>query len=203
MENSTAKTGQDRLGPILYTHGTKQNTKHICERGVSDNWTSILWEEIDSIFVDATELIPYGEGITVRVVSTKGDDISFTQEGFLKIRDEDKGDFFNLYEFIVSKVIDRQWSRLVRDIEEDKKVTFGPFSVFSSAICQEKFFGGYNSIGLNRITGCHFDNGELFIDFVDDKRRPKHKKLGLVSEIPNIHLVKALASSMARKNSRQ
>jgi hypothetical protein len=31
MENSTAKTDQDRLGPVLYAYGTGQNIKRICE----------------------------------------------------------------------------------------------------------------------------------------------------------------------------
>jgi hypothetical protein len=201
LENPTVEAGQDRPGPILYRHGTKQNTKHICEGGVRDNWASISWDDIESIFVDATELVPLGEGLTVRIVSTKGNEITFTQEGFLKIRDEEKSDFSNLYGFIVSKVIDRQWTQLLRDIEEGKKVTFGRFFVFSSAIYQEKFFGGYDTIGLDRVVGCDSANGELSVDFLDDKRHLKRKKFGPVSEIPNIHLVKAFLSSMAQKNS--
>jgi hypothetical protein len=102
----------------------------------------------------------------------------------LRILDEDKSNFSNLYKFIVSEVIDRQWSQLIGDIEEGWKVTFGRFLVFSSAIYREGFVGGHGIIALGRIAGCHFANGELIIHFVDDKRRPKRKKLGPVCKSP-------------------
>jgi hypothetical protein len=203
MENLTVKTGQDRLGSKLYTHGTKD----ICEGGVCDNKKSILWDEVDFLFLDASKttvnFVPAGETMKVRVISTTGDEISFTQDAMFRIGDKDKGNFWNLYQFIVSKVIDRQWPKLVRDIEERKRVTFGDFDISSSAIYRKKLFGGYDIIDLRCIAGCHFANGELVIDFVDDKRRLKHKSLGSVPRIPNIHLVQAFLSSIARQNSGQ
>lgn len=203
MENSTVKTGQHRLGPILYTHGTK----HICEGGVCDNKKSILWDEVDRLFLNASKttvnFVPAGETMKVRVISTTSDEISFEQDAMFRIGDKDKSNFWNLYQFIVSKVIDRQWSKLIRDIEERKTVPFGEFDISSSAIYRKKFFGGYDIISLDRIAGCHFANGELVIDFVDDKRRLKHKSLSSVPRIPNIHLAQAFLSSIAQQNSGQ
>lgn len=203
MESSTVKTGQHRLGPKLYTH----DTKHICEGGVCDNKKSILWDEVDFLFLGASKttvnFIPAGETMKVRIISTTGDEISFTQDAMFRIGDKDKSNFWNLYQFIVSKVIDRQWSKLVRDIEQRKTVPFGDFDITSSAICRKKFFGGYDIIDFGRIADCHFATGELVIDFVDDKRRLKHKSLGSVARIPNVHLARAFLSSIARQNSGQ
>jgi hypothetical protein len=42
--------------------------------GICDNWTSISSDEIGLLFLDTTEFIPVGGGITVRVVSMKGDE---------------------------------------------------------------------------------------------------------------------------------
>jgi len=202
MEIPTVRTAQHGLGPILHTHGTK----HICEGGICDNKKSILWDEVDFLFLSASKttvnfIIPAGENIKVRVISTTGNEISLTQEAFFRLGGKDKGNFWNLYQFIVSKVIDRQWSKLTRDIEEGKRVTFRQFDISSSAIYRKKFFGGYDIIDLHRIAGCDFGHGELVVYFVDDKRRRKRKSLGLVSEIPNIHLAQAFLSSIARQNS--
>ena len=203
MENSTVKTGQHRLGPILYTHGTK----NICEGGVCDNKKSILWDEVDVLFLDASKttvnFIPASETINVRIISTTKDEVSFTQDAIFRIGGKDKSNFWNLYQFIVLKVIDRQWSKLVRDIEEGKRVAFGRFDIISSAIYRKKFFGGYDIIDLGCIAGCDFANGEIVIDFVNDKGRLKRKSLGAVCEIPNIHLAQAFLSSIARQNSGQ
>jgi len=202
-ENSTVKTGQHTLGRTLYTHGTE----HICEGGVCDNKKSILWDEVDFLFLGASKttvnFIPAGETINVRIISTTGHEISFTQDGIFRIGNKDKSNFWNLYQFIVSKVIDRQWSKLVRDIEESKRTTFGRFDITSSVIYRKKFFGGYDIIDLGRIAGCNFAYGELVVDFVNDKGRLKRKSLGPVREIPNIHLVQAFLSSIARQNSGQ
>lgn len=197
------KIGQRTLGRTLYMQGSK----YICDGGVCDNKKSILWDEVDFLFLNAwTQTmngVPFGEDIQVRVISTVGDKISFRQHAFTNIGDEDKNSFWTLYQFIVSQVIDRQWSKLVRDIEEGKRVSFGDFDISSSAICRKKLFGRYDIIDLGRIAGSHFANGEFILDFVDDKRRPKQKSLGTVSRIPNIHLAQAFLSSVAERNSGQ
>jgi len=202
MESPTVKTGQHELGPVLYTHANK----YICEGGVCADKKSILWDEVEFLFLSAWKrtvnyVAPAGEGMEVRVISTTGDQISFEQDAMFRIGKKDKSDFWNLYQFIVSKVIDRQWSELVRDVEEGKRVTFGDFDITSSAIYRKKFFGGYDIIDLGRIAGCHFADGNLVIDFVDDKRRLKHKSLSSVPRIPNVHLAQAFLSLIARQNS--
>jgi len=196
------KTDQHELGPILYTHGKK----HICEGGVCDNKKSILWDEVDVLFLEASKttvnfIIPASEAIKVDIISTTKDKISFTQGAVFRMSGKDKSNFWALYQFIVSKVIDRQWSKLVRDIEKGKRVTFGRFDITSSAIYREKFFGGHDIIDFNRIVGCDFAHGELVIDFFDDKSHLKRKSLGRVPEIPNIHLAQAFLSSIAQQNS--
>jgi hypothetical protein len=201
VEDSTVKVGQRTLGRNLYMQGSR----FICDGGVCDHKTSILWDEVDCLFLNAWAQtmngVPFGQDMQVRVISTRGDKITFSQHAFTNIGDEDKSRFLSLYQFIVSQVIDRQWSKLVRDIEDGKRVSFGDFDISSSAIYRKKLFGRYDIIDLGRIAGSHFANGEFILDFIDDKRRPKQKRLGLVSEIPNIHLVNAFLSSRARQNS--
>lgn len=194
---------QHELGSILYTHGKK----HICERGVCDNKKSILWDQVDSLFLDARKLsvnfLQASESIELEVVSETGDAISLGRHGFIEIRRKYKENLWNLYQFIVSKVIDRQWSDLIRNLDEGTRVSFESFDITSTEIYRHKLFSGYDTIHLRRIAGCDFDRGELVVDFVDDKGRRKRKSLGAVARIPNIHLAQAFLSSMARRNSGQ
>ena len=204
IENSTVKTSQHGLGSVLHTHGNM----NLCEGGVCDKKKSILWDEVDVLFLEASKvtvnfIIPASETIKVDIISTTKDKISFTQGAAFRMRGKDKSNFWASYQFIVSKVIDRQWSKLVSDIEEGKRVTFGRFDIGSSGVHRQKFFGGYDIIALNRIADCDFAYGELVIDFVNDKGRLKRKNLGRVPEIPNIHLAQAFLSSIARQNSGQ
>ena len=113
----------------------------------------------------------------------------------------DSSSLWTLYRFIVSKVIDRQWSKLVSDIENGKRVTFGEFDIGPAGVYRQKFFGGDHLIEFNRIAGCDYANAQFVIDFVNDKRRLERKSLGYVSVIPNVHLAHAFLSSVARKNS--
>jgi hypothetical protein len=197
------KSDQDKLGTILYTHGNK----HICEGGISDGKKTILWEEIESLFWDASKHtlilivipIPTYESQKMHIVNSVGDRLSLTQSSPFRIGSEKKEDFWNLYQFIVSKIIDRQWSELIRVIEKGERISFHSFDITSTAIYRKKF-RGYDIIGLHRVVGCEFNDGQFLIKFVDEKERPKNVSCGLVSEIPNVHLAQAFLSPIARQN---
>ena len=203
MENLTTETSQHGLGAVLVTHGNR----HICEGGVCDKKKSILWDDVDRLFLDGWKLsvnfLPAGESIRIRVLSTTNHEIDFRQKGLFRLGRKAQGNFSNLYEFIVSKIIDRQWSKLTNNIAEGRNVSFDQFHVSSSAIYRKKFFRGYHTIDLHRVAGCHFDSGQFVVDFIDDKGRRKCQFLGPVSEIPNIHLAQTFLTSIARQNSGQ
>lgn len=195
------KPDPDKLGVILGTHGNK----HVCESGVRDKKKTIVWDEIDTIYLDATKttvnfILPAGESINLHIVSTTGNRISLNVGAVFRVGNKDKNNFFNIYEFIVSKIIDRQWAKLISDIEEGKRVSFKSFDITSSAIYRKKFFGGYDVIELYRIVGYDFENGEFVILFADDKARLKRKKSGYVREIPNLHLAQTFLTTIAQNN---
>ena len=192
---------QNKLGPILYTLGNI----HICEGGVCDNKGSISWDEVDSLWLDAWKVsvnfLPSGENVKVDVVSTAGDAIRLSRYG-LRIGRKDKDNFWNLHQFIVSKIIDRQLSELTRDLEQGTRVSFESFEITSTAIYGEAYFGRYNIIDLHRVVGCSLENGEFLVTFVDDKDNSRlvRKSLGHVKKIPNIHLAQAFLSLRSRQN---
>ena len=192
------------LGPILYTHGNE----HVCDRGVCDKKTSIFWDDIDTLFLVSTSVIlnftaQMNERLELQVISKTGDGISLGRFGFIAIRKKHKENFWNIYEFIVSKVIDRQFSDLLTDLKEGTRVSFESFDVTSSQLYRRTLFGDYDIIDLHRILASGFISGELFIDFSNDKGRRKRKSLGRLSVIPNVHLARTFLSCVARRNSSQ
>ena len=198
------KTDQQELGPVLYTLGNKQ----ICEGGVCDNKTSILWEDVDSLWLESwkasVNLLPSGENLKVEVVSKTGDAISLRKYG-LWIGRKDRDYFWKSYQFIVSKIIDRQLSELTRDLEQGTRISFETFEITSTAIYGYYYLGRQGMVDLHRVVGCYFENGEFMLTFLRDKdnNRLVRKSLGRVKGIPNIHLAQTFLSSVARKNSGQ
>jgi len=193
---------QHELGSILCTHG---NT-HICERGVCDKNKYILWDKVDSLFLDLSQLTltssPIGDSMEVRVVSTTESVIYLTHRDLFGIRRKAKASLWDSYQLIVSKVIDRQLTKLTTDIAEGKTFTFDHFHITSSAIYKKKFFRGYVTIDLSRVTNCFFHSGDFYVFFIDDRRREMAQYLGPVRGIPNIHLAQAFLKSVAQRNSR-
>ena len=193
---------QHELGPVLYTLGNKQ----ICEGGVCDDKTSILWEDIDSLWLDSwntsVNFLPSGENLKVDVVSKTGDAISLRKYG-LWIGRKDRDNFWKSYQFIVSKIIDRQLSELTRDLEQGTRISFETFEITSTAIYGYYYIGHNGMLDLNRVVGCYFDNGEFMLTFTHEKdnNRLVHRSLGRVKEIPNIHLAQAFLSSIAGQSS--
>ncbi|MGB5926460.1 MAG: hypothetical protein WBH01_10335 [Dehalococcoidia bacterium] len=196
------RTDQHELGSVLYTLGNA----HICEGGVCDKRESISWDEVDSLWLDAwhasMNYIPSGESLKVDVVSTTGAAVTLKRYGLI-IRRKDRDNFWDLYRFIVSKIIDRQLSQLTRDLEQGTRVSFESFELGSTSIHREPDFGHYGVIDLHRVLGSSFENGEFFITFLDDKdnTRQVRRSLGHVKKIPNIHLAQAFLSAMAERNS--
>ena len=197
------RTDQHELGSILHTY----RGRHICEGGVCDKKESILWDHVDRLFLDGFKLsvnfLPAGEAIRLRVVGTTNHHIDFTQRGVFRLGRKAQANFWDLYQFIVSKIIGRQWSKLTKDIADGRTVSFDQFHISSSAISRKKFFRGYNTIDLDRITGCDFCSAQFVVDYIDAKGRGKRTFLGPVSQIPNVHLAQAFLSAMARRNSGQ
>ena len=197
-------------GTILYRHklGTTLSVlgnRQICEGGICDKKIIILWDEIDTLFLEATKttlnfVMPAGEEMKLQVVSKTGNRITLQTRGLFRIGGGDKDNFSNIHQFVVSKIIDRQCTKLISDIKEGKRVSFQSFDITSNAIYRKKFFGGYDIIESYRIVGCDLDNGEFIIVSIDNKGELNRKRSGQVSGIPNIHLAHTFLLSIAQHN---
>jgi hypothetical protein len=198
------KTDQPELGSVLYTH----DTMNICEGGISDGDMTILWEDVDSLFwgADAHTLvlvvvpIPTHESQNIRVVSIEGDEILLTQTSAGRIDREKQESFWNLYLFMVSKIMNRQWLELGKALEKGERVSFNSFDVTSNAIYRKRF-RGYDKIDLHRVVDYSIDSGQVSVKFVDERGRQRNVGCGPVNLVPNVHLAQAFLSSIARQNS--
>lgn len=205
------------LGAIIYDSGIKcicelgicEKKKDIpCQEGVCKPKKSIKWNDIDSIYIFGEKrtvfLVPATESLKITVIGTgrssKRESIAFKTSGIFKIGKEDKEEMLDIYTYIISKVIDRQRQELNRDIKEGKRVSFESFDITSTAIYRKKLLRGYEVIELSRIVGCDVEQGEFFIEFIDDKGNLKRRNSGQVYEIPNIHLAEDFILRTAQHN---
>lgn len=190
------------LGPILYTIGKT----YVCEAGVRDHKESILWDDMDSLWLDnwdfSVNFLPSGQNLKADIVSKTGNAISLRRYG-LWIGRRDRDNFWKAYQFIVSKIIDRQLSELTRDLEQGTRVSFETFEITATAVYGYYYFGPHGMLDLHRVVGCDFENGEFMLTFVGEKdsNRRVRRSLGNVKKIPNIHLARAFLSLIARQNS--
>jgi len=188
------------LGKLIYTI----SSKYVCEFGILDKKTSILWKEINELFLDgqrtSINYIPTGESIEINVVSITGGNIRLKQNALFRMGSKKKGSILGIYNFIVNRIIDRQMSELVTAIKNGNRISFNSFDITSNSLYRKKFFGGHDIIEFDRITGCDFYNGEFVIEFIDNNGCLKQKSSGHVADIPNIHLAQALLLSIAKSN---
>lgn len=197
-----AKSDQDKLGAILYAHGNK----YICEGGISDGKKTILWDEIQALYWDASKHtnvvnfipIPTYEEHKIYVVSLAGYKMNLTQFGLFRLSKGKMRNFWDLYQFIVSKIIDRQWLELTRAIEKGERISFGSFDITSTVIYRKKFLG-YEPIDVSRIIGFKYSAGIFRIGYTDDKGHLHFSDCGFIGEIPNIHLAQAFISSVVQQ----
>jgi hypothetical protein len=129
-----------RLGGLVCS----LDNKYVCENGIyeKDFWgnkKTIIWDEVDRIFINATKttlnfIMPAGETMMLRVLSIEGNEINLSVNAIFRVGGKDKDGFFNIYQFIVSKIIDKQWAKLASDIKEGKRVSFQSFDITSEAI---------------------------------------------------------------------
>jgi len=204
------KSEQNKSGSILYNPKLGKRlyelgNRYVCEGGIWEKKKYILWDDIDTLYLEATKttvefILPAGESITLQVRDKIGTKIDLKLGAMFRIGRNNKEDFMSVYQFIVSQIIDRQLEELLSSIKESRRVSFQSFDITSSAIYRKKLFGGYDIIELYRILGCDFDNGEFIIKFVDDKGHLKSKKSGYVREIPNLHLAQTFILLVAQNN---
>ncbi len=190
------------LGTTLYEHANR----FVCEHGICDKKNSILWEDIEAIFVSAVKeyaiIIPKYEFVDIVIRNKKEKAITLKLQSIGRVSTEKKESLFDAYGFIISKVLDRQLQELTEDIRRGERVSFGSFDITTNAIYRKKFFGGHDIVEIHRIVGCSIENGEFIIELIDGNGRSKRKKSGCVYEIPNIHLAQTFIASVAQENLR-
>jgi hypothetical protein len=106
-----------------------------------------------------------------------------------------------VYGYVVSKVFDRQWKKLISDLEQGYTVSFNSFDVTFESLRKSKMFG-QEVIELSNIVDWQLYNAQLQIRFRDKKNRLKWTTLGGVGYIPNIHLAEAFLKYVISDNQR-
>ncbi len=198
-DNKTiAKTEGDELGAVLW----RSRTIRICEKGISNGKKTILWDDVDRLYLDATnirvKLLPSTSLMTLQVVARDGRKISLTLDTLPRKTTDGRGDFMVLYKMVVNRIMERQRAELARDLKTGKSISFQRFDLTPKRIEHSGITGSY-AIELSHVSGCRFERGDLVVDYIDG-RQTRQQKLGKASGIPNIHLIQAFLESLAKSN---
>lgn len=201
---------ESQLGKILYTYknrwtwGLPGSTITVCEHGVRDDSKSILWDEVQALYFSHEKVyevvIPISESISISMRGKQRDSITLNRDSLGWGGKEKAKILFDIYKFIVSKIVERQWRELSEGLSRGKTISFDKFKIDSHGLYRKTWSGAYDAIPLNTIVGCHFDSGEFVVDFLDNQHHLKQSKCGKVSEIPNIHLAQTLISNLGSNN---
>ena len=161
----------------------------------------MFWEDIDRLFIFTNMTyvyyIPARENVEVNVIDTKGKVIKLGTSSWLNVKTQDRQAVSNVYDYVVSKIHERQWRRLMEDIGQEKRVSFNTFEVSSDTLYRKKAIG-YEPIKISNIVDWQISNGNFYIEFLNDKGESKRKSLNRVGYIPNIHLVQELLKPRSR-----
>jgi hypothetical protein len=202
------------LGQILRDRGSncvcelgvcEKKGHKLCSPGLCNKKKAVLWEDIDKVYVSATKtyvyFVPASESIELNVVSTDGNTLSLGVSSAFRVGEEQKQLMWDVYGYVVSKVFDRQWKKLISDLEQGYTISFNSFDVTFESLRKSKMFG-QEVIELSNIVDWQLYNAQLQIRFRDKKSRLKWTTLGGVGYIPNIHLAEAFLKYVIKDNQR-
>lgn len=195
---------QLEIHPILgKVHWHFGNNKGICESGVYDKNKFISYVCISHILVEAKGFSAYGSDVLevfrFWVCGENKTNIHFDVYTSTKTRESDLKPILGGQEFIVSQIFERQWSKMMADIESGLHVVFGNFSFSKSCISIKSFFGSFK-LSLSQVIGWHIQKGQIVVIYYDKNMELKQKSMGFINEIPNIHLAQSFLQSLADTN---
>jgi len=190
-----------QLGTIIYEH----DNNYVCEHGTYDSKRDIkiAWHDISILFIGATrEAEPRtsrASPVNIAIQSSNRGKIRMTLQSVYKIGEREKS-LWETYDFIVSKILERQWTKLASEIKNGNRVSFNRFEVSLNYFYFKKSFGRRDRIKITAVSGCRIEKNELILQYVDDNGRLRNRKCGFVYEIPNFHLARVFISTHAQKN---
>jgi len=186
---------QSKLGSMLYRHGNKC----IYEGGICDEKRTILWNDVKEVYIGGTKtsvyFIPAYESRTIQVIDYHKNKVAIRISSPGRVGSEKKWQFVNIYAYIVSNIIDRQWEEFMSELRKGKRVFYIGVELGLDSIWFPKLFRGHDVIALNRIRGCEMDTGWFYISYWLDEKYYKRKDVGPIEMIPNLHLLQRFIDS--------
>ena len=169
---------------VIYKDGIKQESKHISWNSAKTLYLSGMKGTVNFIF-------PAGEKWELKIIDSSGTTIDIKQSSFLSMSKGEKDEFFKTYRYIIGQVFDNQWAWFQDQLKNNRKIYFNKLSLDTKAICYKTFLGKSVAIPISDLVGHIISSGYFYIHYRNSKAKIKTIRVGLVSAIPNIHLLQA------------
>jgi hypothetical protein len=187
------------LGEVVYTAGSHR----ICSNGISCPGAFMKWEDVNQIYVggskSTTNLItPSGEEMKLTLKDSTGRRISFGCTADFLLGRRERKEFTKIYQFILSKISERQWKQFTEQMKGGRRVSFNTFDIAPDAIYYKSFWGK-KVFELSRVRRQKTERGTFFIYYVNNDGTIKEQRLGAVEKIPNVHIAELFISSIIER----
>ncbi len=190
------------LGEIIVQVGSHR----ICRDGISYRKQVMRWKDVKQVFISGQKrtinfFVPSGEEMDLTVANSAGLTITIQMSAWFRLGRHKHEEFAEIYRYIVSQVMERQWNQFKEKLDSGRRLSFRTFGIAPSAIYQKTPFSGLKVFKLSRICGCNIREGNFYLLYLDRKVKIKEYKLGVIANIPNIHIAEVFINAIAEQNS--
>lgn len=197
------------------------NNGFITEDGINYREKFIAWDEIDTLYIitqikkTTMNVGNAGPAITVesnlytciKIKTPRGVSINLEfKEYYSPYFEKSKYLSEKIYEFIVSKITDRQMEKLVSALKEGAKVNFGAFDITEEGLELHRHFGLRRKIPSSCIVSFKLNNGYIELFYLNksitdksdiSKSNIRTVTLAEINKVPNFHIAYKYLQSAA------
>jgi hypothetical protein len=196
---------QSDLGNILGEKIFSGDGSDIYRNGIghTEHYVSyILWDDVKAIYVSATlntfDGIPSGEDRELGVIDANGNREEFLLSGLFRMKQERRQQFNEAYSFVLQNTSERLWREFIQSLSEGNRLSFNEFEMTKDVFYFHKTFGGWKEVNTAHIRGCDIGGGYFYINYQEPDKKVKTKRVGEVSNIPNIHIIQSFINAITQ-----
>jgi hypothetical protein len=192
--------------------------------GISYRGKRINWDDISEIYVFSKStnfnFTFYWQNTEIKLINKDGMEIelyfSYDKIGFIPLSYTPKSanvhneKVLNIYNYIISKIISRQWKELIWRMESGEEVSFKEFIIAKNYIkyrsparsligITRRLLEGEITLDLKRVYELYINGGNVWIDYRRDNGSVKSRYLGELKNVPNFHLAQFYIKSISNR----
>jgi hypothetical protein len=207
--------GSGILGITIFSFLAQQKTAatpdvSVSMDGIKTRNDIIRWEEIDRVYVGGTTIrsnirisktSATSDRRFIKVFSKDGRQADFVVNFDCKMNETASQTFGAIRAAILARVWRRQWDEFIGQMQSGNPVQFSDSLVLrGDGIISANFDKGKELLPFKSICGISLKDGEIYLDYRNEKGKQKATSLGGVGTTANIHILQAFLDHVVQVN---